>query len=79
MVEGWPCVAEPCDGAPRRHGHVSDDGEVVEVQLRRAGRRGVRGESSGAANLAQGGQMGAALDDGRTRPYRHSGGKKLQN
>ena len=78
-MEGWPCAAEPCGGAPRQHGRVSDDGEVVDVRLRRAGRRGIRGESSGATNLARGGQMGVALGDGRTRPYRHGGEEKLQN
>ena len=35
--KGWPRVAKPCDGAPRQHDRVSDDGEAVVVQLRRAG------------------------------------------
>ena len=78
-VEGWPRASEPCGGAPLRHGCVSDDGETVEVRLRRAGRRGVRGESRGATNLARGGQMGATLSDGWTQPYRHGGREKLQN
>ena len=52
--KGWPCAAEPCGGAPWWHGHVSNDGEVVEVWLWHAGRRGDEGESSGAQELAQG-------------------------
>ena len=78
-VVGWPRAAEPCGDASWRHGHVSDDGEAVEVWLRRVGRRGFRDESSSATNLARGGQMGAAIGDGRTRPYRLGGWEKLQN
>ena len=29
-------------GAPWRHGHVSDDGEAVEVQLWRVGEEGMK-------------------------------------
>ena len=68
-----------CGRVVRQHDRISDDGEAVEVRLRHARRRGVRDESSGAANLSRGGQVEAALGDGRTRPYRHGGGEKLQN
>ena len=44
---------QPCDGAPRRHGCVSYDGEAVEVPLACARWRGRQGKASGASELAR--------------------------
>ena len=57
MEEGWPRAAEPCSGAPRQHGRVSDAREVIEVQPRHAGRREDGCKVSGALELVQGGPM----------------------
>jgi len=35
--KGWPRAAEPCGGAPRRRGRVSDDEDAVAIRLRLIG------------------------------------------
>ena len=42
MEKSWPRAAKPCDSASWWHGRVSDDGEVVAVQLKHAGEEGVK-------------------------------------
>ena len=53
MEKGWPCVGEPCGGAPWRHGRVSDDREAVMVRLRHTRWRGSQGDASGVGELVQ--------------------------
>ena len=74
-VEGWPCAAEPCGGAPRWRGRVNGDGEAVAVPLTCARWRGRQGEASSVGELALGGGRRVALDHGRSRPYRYGGGE----
>ena len=57
MEEGWPRAAEPCGGAPRWHGRVSDEGEAVAFQLRRARWRGSQGDASDVGELAREGRL----------------------
>ena len=52
--KGWPHVAKPCGGAMWWHGHVSHNGEAIEVWLWCIRQRGGEGKSSGAQELARG-------------------------
>ena len=56
MEEGWPRAVEPCGGAPRWHGRISDNGKAIAVPLMCAWWRGRRGEAGGASELAQEGR-----------------------
>jgi len=68
-----------CGRSMRWHGHVSDEGDVVFVRLRRTRWRGSQGDASGAGELAREGTMGVLPSPVAGRGLIGTAVGKLQN